>query len=320
MSRRDIILIGGSAGSIQPLSELLAALPATLPAAVIVAVHRSRSPLGDTLPAVLQNTTALRVVAATDRAVPLPGHVYVAPPGVHARLHHGAFRIGEALPGRPSRVGIDVLFRSVAEAYGERVAAIVLSGALDDGTQGLWDVRRAGGITIVQDPQVAEHASMPARAMREVPLHYCLTVAAMADKLVALSTATHARIAPRPRVLIVEDEGVVAMNLEGRLVDAGYDVVGSVATGEEAVATAAATRPDVVVMDIHLASAMRGTEAGRVLWDRFRIPIVYLTAYCDEQTVLEASATMPASYLVKPVTAPQIHAALRMALDRNAFT
>jgi DNA-binding NarL/FixJ family response regulator len=148
-------------------------------------------------------------------------------------------------------------------------------------------------------------------------LQYCLPVRELAAKLEALVTK-QANQLTRPRVMIVEDERVVALNIESRLSDVGYDVIASVSTGEEALQSATSSRPDVVVMDIQLPGPMNGIAAARALWEQFQIPIVYLTAYCDEKTLQDAAAASPCGYVVKPFRAPQLHAAICMALERSA--
>ena len=155
------------------------------------------------------------------------------------------------------------------------------------------------------------------RAMREVPVHYCLALSDIAPVLVRLTNETpQSQRWEGARVLIVEDERVVARNLELQLSDLGYHVVASVASsGEAALGVFLTASPDIVLMDINLETAMRGTEAGRILWERHRVPIVYLTAYTDEKTLNEATASMPYGFIDKPYRPAQFHAAIRLALD-----
>lgn len=315
LTARDIIAVGASAGGITPLCELVRRLPGDLPAAMLVVVHRYRTASCDKLPELLQRYTQLAVVPALDGDEPLPAHVHVGPPGQHVRMVAGRFRVGEELDVHPGRASVDVLFRSAAAEYGYRLVAVVLSGALNDGTAGLREVRRTGGIAIVQDPSVAEYPSMPESAMDAVPVHFCLAIPALADTLVTL--ARGAAPAPRrTRVLIVERERVVALLIETRLADVGYDVVGSVSTCEAAVCIAAVVAPDVVVVDVQFAEAMLDLEAARALWVRFGLPLVYLTFRSDERTAREAAA-MQCGFVVKPVRAAQLHAAIQLAIERR---
>lgn len=311
MTHHDIITFGASAGGVEALMQLIPDLPRDLPAAVFVVVHRSGESF-DYLPELLQRKADIAVVRAFDGEMCRPGYVYVAPPQSHLFLSGGYLRVQRG----SSRSSIDALFRSAALAYGERVVAVLLSGMREDGTAGLWDVRRSGGIAIVQDPSDAEHASMPMRAMQEVPVHYCLPISEIVPRLVQLCQARR-EVMRGARVLIAEDERIVAMNLENRLRDMGYEVIASVASGEEAICTVARAEPDVVLMDVQLSRMMKGTEAARILWEQHRVPVVYLTAYSDEQTLREASAAMPYGFIVKPYRMSQVHAALQLALERR---
>ena len=120
-----------------------------------------------------------------------------------------------------------------------------------------------------------------------------------------------------PRILIVEDERIIAMNLKTRLTELGYSVVASVSSGEAALGSFVNTSPDIVLMDIHLAGKMTGTEAATVIWEQYGIPIVYLTAYSDEETVKSAKPSMPYAYIVKPYRPAEIHAAIQLAFARR---
>jgi chemotaxis response regulator CheB len=219
-----------------------------------------------------------------------------------------------------SRPSVDVLFRSAAMSYGRRVIGVLLSGMLSDGTAGMWQIWKHGGITIVQDPSEASYGDMPNNALANVPVDYSLRLAEIAKKLVALTKEQPSAppiTGPRSaRVFIVEDERLVAMNLGNRLSALGYEVVGSVSSGEEALQKVPASPPDVVLMDICLEGNMSGIEAARRLWERYQIPVVYLTAYADEETLDAVKTSNPYGYIVKPYRLEQIHVALQLALDR----
>jgi len=118
-------------------------------------------------------------------------------------------------------------------------------------------------------------------------------------------------------VLVVEDERVVALDLRDSLEDMGYQVVDILARGEDATAAAERLRPDLVLMDIHLAGPMTGTEAASLIRERLDIPVVFLTAYSDGATLDRASASLPHGYLVKPFDKRELDATLRMALTRH---
>ena len=121
-----------------------------------------------------------------------------------------------------------------------------------------------------------------------------------------------------PKILIVEDERIIAMTLQQLLEDRDYTVVGICGSGEAAIEKAAQLRPDLVLMDINLEGAMDGTEAARHIYERNRIPVIFLTAYSQNHTLDRAADSTPFGYLVKPVNAAELHASIRMALARRA--
>ena len=120
-------------------------------------------------------------------------------------------------------------------------------------------------------------------------------------------------------ILVVEDERITAKDLQVQLQDLGYTVPTTVSSGEAAVQRVAEVRPDLILMDIHLAGKMDGVETARQIWTEFRIPIVYLTAYADEQTMQRAKVAEPFGYLVKPFTTRELKTTIEMALYRHTM-
>ena len=101
-------------------------------------------------------------------------------------------------------------------------------------------------------------------------------------------------------ILIVEDEYVVSLDLKSTLEDLGHKVTATVARGEDVVAKAMEYPPDLVLMDIHLADKMRGTEAAEQLKKQMDVPVIFLTAFCDENVLEQAEKSFPNGYLIKP--------------------
>lgn len=114
-------------------------------------------------------------------------------------------------------------------------------------------------------------------------------------------------------ILIVEDESIVALDLESRLNRLGYQVVGIAESGEDALSLAELRHPDLALMDIRLKSSMDGVETAQQLRARFDIPVIYLTAYADETTLERARVTEPFGYLVKPFEERELHSTIEMA-------
>jgi two-component system chemotaxis response regulator CheB len=167
--RYEIVAIGSSWGGLAALQSVLRTLPAGLDAAVVVGQHRSARSDDTLLSLLLSRITQLRVKDADDKDALAPGLVLLAPPDYHMLIERGSVALSCEAPVAFSRPSIDVLFESAADAYGEAVIGVVLTGANADGAAGLAAVRRRGGMAIVQDPEEAERPEMPRAALEAVP-------------------------------------------------------------------------------------------------------------------------------------------------------
>jgi two-component system chemotaxis response regulator CheB len=182
MARKDIVVVGASAGGMAALERLTAGLPAGFPAALFVVWHLSPG-VRSVLPQVLTRAGPLSADVPTDGDRIEPGRIYVAPNDHHMLLEKGYIRVARGPKENRFRPAVDPLFRSAAYVYGPRAIGIVLSGALDDGTSGLWSIKMRGGTTIVQDPEDAQHRSMPLNALENVDVDYKLPVNEMGPLL-----------------------------------------------------------------------------------------------------------------------------------------
>jgi len=176
MPGHDLILLGASAGGVEAVSAAIAGLPADLNAAVCVVIHL-RPDAASRLPGILARVTGLSVVAARNGMVLQPGVVHVCVPDLHMLVEagdddQGTVRLVRGPRENRTRPAVDPLFRSAALAFGPRVVAVVLSGALDDGTAGLWAVKDRGGIAVAQEPDDAAVPGMPSSAIAEVAVDH----------------------------------------------------------------------------------------------------------------------------------------------------
>lgn len=182
----ELVIIGASWGGLHASGEILAGLPEDFPVAVLVVLHRAEE--GDDLLApLLDRRTVLAVREAEDKARLRAGVVHVAPRGYHVLVERGHVELSTEEPLRHSRPSIDLAFATAAEAYGEGLVGVALTGANADGAEGLAEVRRRGGTVIVQDPDTAERASMPAAAVAAAEPHAVLALEAIAPYLVSLA-------------------------------------------------------------------------------------------------------------------------------------
>jgi two-component system chemotaxis response regulator CheB len=185
------VAVAASAGGIPALGELLGALPASFPGAVLVVLHLERH-RASRLAQVLQRSTTLVVSEAAGGERPAAGHVYVAPPNRHLRVApDGRLELTEAPPEHFSRPSADPLFASLAAFRGARAVAVVLSGMGVDGAAGAAEVARGGGTVLVQDAASAEHYGMPGAALASCAGARVLSPGALAPLLETLASAVN---------------------------------------------------------------------------------------------------------------------------------
>lgn len=186
-SKRDIVVIGASAGGVEALTAFFKALPPKVEAAFLVVLHiPAHAP--SRLDQILSRVTSLSVVVAEDGEPLVSGRVYVASPDKHLMVTPQGVRLSRGPKEGRSRPSIDVLFRSAAVAFQSRVIGVVLSGMLDDGTAGLWAIRDHQGVALVQDPAEALHAPMPQSAIAHVQVDFVGTVQALSDRVALLAS------------------------------------------------------------------------------------------------------------------------------------
>jgi two-component system chemotaxis response regulator CheB len=161
----ELLVIGASWGGLRAVGTVLADLGNDSPAAIVVAQHRGPAS-GERLAQLLQRQTVLPVREAEDKDELAPGSVYLAPPDYHTLIESdGTIALSTDELVRHARPSIDVLFRSAAEAYRERCVGVVLTGANEDGAEGLALIKQLGGVAVVQDPRTAERREMPSAAI-----------------------------------------------------------------------------------------------------------------------------------------------------------
>ena len=188
--RYDLVVVGASWGGLAALQAILRVLPGDFAAPMVVTQHRSARSDDTVLPMLLDANTPLTVRDAEDKDTLQRGTVLIAPPDYHLLVEQGTVALSCDEPVAFSRPSIDVCFESAADAYGARVAGIVLTGANADGAAGLAMIRRRGGLALIQDPATAERPEMPQAALDAVPDAEVVALKAMGARLVsAVGTA-----------------------------------------------------------------------------------------------------------------------------------
>ena len=181
-----MVTVGASAGGIEATRTLLSKLPADLPAAVAVVIHRSPFHSSD-LGVLFGRRAAITITEAADGEMVEPGHVYIAPADVHMLMEDGRITLDRGPKIHFTRPAVDPLFETAAATYGPRVVGVVLTGGGHDGVSGLLAIKAAGGLCLTQDPDDAIHPWMPRSAIRFDHVDGVLPIDRIATTLVTLA-------------------------------------------------------------------------------------------------------------------------------------
>ena len=183
------VVIGASAGGVQALLQILPSLPASYPLPVLIVVHVPPD-RDNALVSLFQARCQIKVREAEDKEPLLPGVVYFAPSDYHLLVEKdGTLSLSSDELVNHSRPSIDVLLESAADAFGNELVGVILTGANDDGARGLQAVVEAGGVAIVEDPAEAYASAMPAASLRASPSAKAMKVAAIASYVSSLGTS-----------------------------------------------------------------------------------------------------------------------------------
>jgi two-component system chemotaxis response regulator CheB len=184
----EAVVIGASAGGVNALLQVLPALPRGYRLPLVVVLH-VRSGQQSQLVEVFQQRVMVPVREAGDKEEIIPGTLYFAPAGYHLLLENDrSFSLSCDAPVHFARPAIDIMMETAAEVYGARLAGVLLTGANEDGAQGMAAIGRAGGMTVVQDPQEASVDVMPLEAIRIRPPDLILPLEQIKRLLLMLET------------------------------------------------------------------------------------------------------------------------------------
>ena len=180
-----IVVIGTSLGGLSALKIILGNLPADFLVPIAIVQHRHKES-NNTLQELLQESSLLPIREVEDKDEILSGHIYLAPADYHLLVELDHFALSTDQPVSYARPSIDVLFESAADVYTEQVIGVILTGANQDGMQGLKKIKARGGLTIVQEPATSECDIMPEAAISAVAVDWILTLSNIASQMVKL--------------------------------------------------------------------------------------------------------------------------------------
>jgi two-component system chemotaxis response regulator CheB len=215
---KRIIVVGASAGGFKAISELLSVTPAGLNTVFLVVIHLAQASQAAILRQYFEKSTSYKCLIPADNELINPGCVYFAPADHHMLVKDGNIRLIKGPHENRWRPSVDVLFRSVAAEYNSKAIGIVLSGMLDDGTSGMWAIKRSGGICIVQEPADADYSDMPLNVLNNMDVDYRVPVKEMGYILDDIFSK------PAPDAIDVPDEIKLEAEITERIVSSIEDL------------------------------------------------------------------------------------------------
>ena len=201
-----IVVIGASAGGLNAFTEMVQNLQTGLDVAYCIVLHLSRKGIGDFVVYRLKQVTSMDCRLAVDGAPIRKDTIYIARPNQHLLVKDNKFILGGGPEENRFRPSIDVLFRSAAAAYSSRAIGIILSGMLDDGTSGMWAIKRSGGTCVVQDPNQAEYPDMPLSVINNMEADYVATLEEIGPLIAEIVKHQKGKKEPVPIDVILESK------------------------------------------------------------------------------------------------------------------
>jgi len=214
----DVVVIGASAGGVGSLQRVVEHIQPDFPAAILIALHLPDG-IRSMLPEILERAGNLPAAHARDGDPIEPGRIYVAPAGFHLTVTRGRMAVARGAREHGHRPAIDPLFRSAAYAYRRRAIGVILSGSLHDGTVGLREIKRAGGLAIVQDPKDTEWPSMPLSALRHVDIDHSVPasqIGVLLQQIVVMPVRSAASMSDRDQDTVKDELRELTMHQDER--------------------------------------------------------------------------------------------------------
>lgn len=199
-------VIGASAGGLDALMEMVQNLQKGLDVAYCIVLHLSRKGIGDFVVHRLKQVTAMPCQLVVNGAAIKKDNIYIARPNQHVLVKANKFILGGGPEENRFRPSIDVLFRSAAVAYSSHAIGIVLSGLLDDGTSGMWAIKRSGGTCVVQDPNQAEYPDMALSVINNMEVDHVVTLQEIGSLIPGIIKKKKGRKKPVPKEVISESK------------------------------------------------------------------------------------------------------------------
>lgn len=333
MEKNGVIVIGGSAGSIEVLVKMLTYIPSDFPHAIVIVIHR-KATVEYHLEDVFNIKSKIRVFEIQDKMQLKPNNMFLVPGDYHLLVDKtGLLCLDVSEKVNYSRPSIDVAFESFAKVYGNKCIGILLSGANSDGAKGLKQIKESGGLTIVQSPESASVATMPMSAINLFfpdliadTLSICNFIADISTKSIQqvfkeIRKVDEAEV-ELPHVLLVDDLEDNLFTLNAILRSEPY-ILHKTTSGKEALEMASKILYDCIILDVQMPD-LDGFEVARQLSlkeETKNIPIIFLSALgSDKEKVIQGIESGAIDFLGKPPDPSLLLAKLKLCIKISEKT
>ncbi|MEZ2329701.1 chemotaxis protein CheB [Mesorhizobium sp. RCC_202] len=309
MTHSTIIAIGTSAGGVDALRGLVAALPQAFSAPILIVLHIGAH--RSELPGILNAAGRLPAKHPDNSETIAAGHIYVALPDHHMVVSDGKLRLLRTPKENWARPAIDPLFRSVAEDYGPNAIGVILTGLLNDGSLGLGEIKRRGGIAIVQDPDDAAYPEMPGSAAAHVAPDRLVPLSEMPGLLVELVNGKDGKDAPMPNKPSQPGPGLTSPTIDREK----FDRPTALTCPECGGALHRSEDGTIIKFDCHIGHSYTGEVLASAQFDEMERVMRAAVRFLNERAEFCLEMAEQAR-LHEPGAAPQWEAASKQALDR----
>lgn len=331
MEKEGVIILGGSAGSIEVIMNIFPFIPADYPFIIVVVLHRKNT-VEQHLEVILSRNAQIPVMEIQDKMQLKPAHIYIAPGDYHLLVDdEGICSLDYSEKVNYSRPSIDIAFECFSKVYGNCCVGILLSGANADGALGLKKIHDNGGLSIVQSPESAKVATMPMAAINLFSPHVIADISEISALLIDaanysitayISQIKHGDFLQNnlPTILIVDDNENNIFSLNAVLKFEGY-IIHKATSGALALEMAANIQYDCIILDVQMPE-MDGFEVANILGKNDftkNIPILFLSALgSDKEKVIHGINAGAIDFLAKPVDPPLIKAKLKLCVKLSS--
>ena len=303
MSKYRLIVIGASAGGLEAILQILTVLPKDFSLPIVIAQHQASQNVSY-FADILNKKIAIKVVDAEDKMSIKRSTIYLAPPAYHLQIEADqVFSLSTDEPVHYARPSIDVLFESAANVYKQALIGILLTGANEDGAEGIATIQKQGGVILIQDPKTASSPEMPSAGIRLTNTTHIYPPQDIANQILKLIQGENVMTDIKPVILLVDDKEENIFSLKNILMDSDCKILTAL-SADEGMKILRQESIACLLLDVHMPK-VNGFEMAQQIRNDEKLkdtPIVFVTAVELGSDKVKRGYDLGAlDYLIKPL-------------------